>query len=216
VADNNFVFFYSIYSQTNKQLTMKTVKIITLTLVTLLTVGSAVFASKKAKTLKVDASKSMVKWDAKKVTGEHNGTVGLSGGSLTVDGGKVTGGSFEIDMTSIKCVDLTDAGYNAKLIGHLKSEDFFSVEKNPKAAFKITKVEGSNITGDMTIKGITQSITFPATVTVVKGIASATAKIVLDRTKWDIRYGSKKFFESIGDKAIYDDFTIDLTLVATK
>jgi polyisoprenoid-binding protein YceI len=195
---------------------MKTVKILALTLVTVITLGGAAFASKKAKTYKVDAAKSVAKWDAKKVTGEHNGTFSLAGGLLTLDGDKVTGGSFEIDMTSIKCTDLTDAGYNAKLIGHLKSDDFFSVEKNPKAMFKITKVEGANITGDMTIKGITQSITFPATVKVEKNIVSATAKIVLDRTKWDIRYGSKKFFESIGDKAIYDDFTIDLNLSAAK
>lgn len=193
---------------------MKTLKIVALALATTITVSGAAFASKKSKTYKVDAAKSVAKWDAKKVTGEHNGTFNLAGGLLTLDGDKVTGGSFEIDMKSIKCTDIADAGYNAKLIGHLNSDDFFSVDKNPKAMFKITKVEGTNITGDMTIKGITQSITFPATVKVDKGTVSATAKIVLDRTKWDIRFGSKKFFESIGDKAIADDFTIDLALSA--
>jgi polyisoprenoid-binding protein YceI len=206
---------------------MKTVKMIASVLVAgMMMINSAEAteknASKKAKavTFKVDASKSTVKWNAKKVTGEHTGTVNLANGALIVDGTKITGGSFEIDMTSIKCEDLTDAGYNAKLVGHLKSDDFFSVEKHPKAAFKITKAEGSGanytLTGDMTIKGITQSISFPATVKAdAKGV-TATSKITLDRTKWDIRYGSKSFIPNIGDKAIYDDFTIDLTLAAVK
>lgn len=204
---------------------MKTMKMIASVLVAGLLATTTVSATeknvaKKAVAYKVDAAKSVVKWHAKKVTGEHFGTVALANGSLNVDGAKVTGGSFEIDLTTIKCDDVTDAGYNAKLVGHLKSDDFFSVEKNPKAKFVIKKVDGSganiNITGDMTIKGITQSITFPATVKAdAKGV-SANAKITLDRTKWDIRYGSKKFFDSIGDKAIYDDFEIDLTLAAAK
>lgn len=176
--------------------------------------------AKKAVAYKVDAAKSVVKWHAKKVTGEHFGTIGLASGALKVDGTKISGGSFEIDMTSIKCTDLTDAGYNAKLVGHLKSEDFFSVDKNPKATFVITKVDGKganvNITGDLTIKGIKNSVTFPATVTTdAKGV-TANAKIVLDRSKWDIRYGSKTFFPNIGDKMINDDFEIDLALTAAK
>lgn len=198
---------------------MKTVKLLSALLMAgVMLFNNAVANEKKSKAtaLKVDASKSVVKWNAKKVTGEHSGTVALKSGSLMVDGGKVTGGSFEIDMNSIKCEDLTDPGYNGKLIGHLKSDDFFSVAKHPVVSFKITKVEANNITGDLTIKGITNSVTFPATVKASKDGATASAKIVLDRTKWDIRYGSKKFFESIGDKAIYDDFTIDLTLAATK
>ncbi|MCP1384407.1 YceI family protein [Runella salmonicolor] len=204
---------------------MKTIKMFASVLVAgMMMINSAVAtektASKKAVSYKVDASKSVVKWHAKKVTGEHNGTVNLANGVLTVDGTKITGGSFEIDMTSIKCEDLTDAGYNAKLITHLKSDDFFSAEKHPKATFKITKVEGSGanytLTGDMTIKGITKSISFPATVKAdAKGV-TANAKITLDRTKWDIRYGSKSFIPNIGDKAIYDDFAIDLTLAAVK
>ncbi|MCU0340468.1 MAG: YceI family protein [Spirosomaceae bacterium] len=198
---------------------MKTIKFLSALLmagVMLVNTAEANGKKGKATALKVDASKSVVKWNAKKITGEHYGTVTLKNGSLTVDGGKVTGGSFEMDMNSIKCEDLTDAGYNGKLIGHLKSDDFFSVAKHPVASFKITKVEGNNITGDLTIKGITNSVTFPATIKADKNGATATAKIVLDRTKWDIRYGSKKFFESIGDKAIYDDFSIDLTLAASK
>ena len=204
---------------------MKTIKMIASVLVAgMMVVNTAAAtektASKKAVSYKVDAAKSAVKWHAKKVTGEHFGTINLASGALTVDGAKITGGSFEIDMTSIKCTDLTDAGYNAKLITHLKSDDFFSVEKNPKATFKITKAEGSGanytLTGDLTIKGITQSVSFPATVKADANGVSATAKITLDRTKWDIRYGSKSFIPNIGDKAIYDDFTLDVTLAAVK
>lgn len=204
---------------------MKTIGMIASMLVAaLLVVNTAVATekngAKKAVAYKVDAAKSVVKWHAKKVTGEHFGTISLASGALNVDGTKITGGTFEIDMTSIKCTDLTDAGYNAKLVGHLKSDDFFSVEKNPKAKFVIKKVEGSganyNITGDMTIKGITQTITFPAIVKADASGVNATAKITLDRSKWDIRYGSKTFFPTIGDKMINDDFAIDLTLAAAK
>ncbi len=190
----------------------------------LLVVNTAVATEKKGAkkpvAYKVDASKSVVKWHAKKVTGEHFGTVTLASGALNLDGSKISGGTFEIDLTTIKCDDITDAGYNAKLVGHLKSDDFFSVEKNPKAKFVIKKVDGNganiNVTGDMTIKGITQSITFPATVKADGKGLTANAKITLDRSKWDIRYGSKTFFPNIGDKMINDDFAIDLTLTAAK
>jgi polyisoprenoid-binding protein YceI len=204
---------------------MKTIKMFSSVLVAALMTFNIAGATekttaKKPVAYKVDLAKSNTKWHAKKVTGEHFGTINISNGSLNVDGNKITGGAFEIDMNSIKCTDITDAGYNAKLVGHLKSDDFFSVEKNPKAKFVIKKVEGKgdsyNITGDLTIKGITNSITFPATVkTDAKGL-NATAKIVLDRSKWDIRYGSKTFFPNIGDKMINDDFEIDLALAATK
>lgn len=172
----------------------------------------------------VDAAKSQIKWNGKKVAGEHYGTINVAGGQLFISGNKVTGGSFEIDMNSIKNTDITDAEYNAQLIGHLKSDDFFSTEKNPKATFKITSltpIKGAKpgqanytVKGDMTIKGITNPISFPATVAVKNGVATAKGVATLNRTKWDIRYGSKSFFANIGDKAIYDDFTIDFNIIA--
>jgi len=175
----------------------------------------------KATTYKVDTQKSVLNWDGKKVTGQHNGTVKFNEGTLTVDGTKLTGGMFEFDMNSITSLDLTDAGYNAKFIGHMKSEDFFNTTKYPTSKFVITKVtpKGGNnydITGNMTIKNLTNPVTFPATVTVAGNTITAEGKAVLDRTKYDIRYGSKSFFENIGDKAIYDDFTINLKTVASK
>ncbi|TAG17635.1 MAG: YceI family protein [Cytophagia bacterium] len=201
---------------------MKTMKYYAIALVAALSLNVATATEKtnkkanKVVSYKVDVAKSNVKWHAKKVTGEHMGSVNISDGALMVDGTKITGGSFNMDMNSIVCTDITDATMNGKLIGHLKSDDFFSVAKNPKAAFKITKVEGNNVTGNMTIKGITNSITFPVVMKMEGKNVVATAKMMLDRTKWDIRYNSKKFFESIGDKAIYDDFEIDLTLTAAK
>lgn len=178
-------------------------------------------AKKAPTTFRADLNKSTMAWNGKKVTGEHSGTIKLSDGSLTVDGGKLKGGSFDIDMNSIVCTDLTDKEYNDKFIGHMKSEDFFNTAKFPKANFKITKVtpKGGNkydVTGDLTVKGITKPVSFPAVVNMKDGQAEATGKITIDRTKYDIRYNSKTFFASIGDKAIYDDFTIDFKLVAAK
>jgi polyisoprenoid-binding protein YceI len=181
-----------------------------------------VFAGKgKPATLAVDAAKSSVAWLGKKVTGQHNGTVNVAKGSLVVNAGKLTGGSFDIDMKSIKCTDITDAGYNGKLIGHFQSDDFFSTEKFPVSTLTITKVvaKGGNnyeVTGNLNIKGITNAITFPATVETTKTGATASAHIEIDRTKFDIKYGSKSFFASIGDKAIDDTFTLDVKLVAGK
>lgn len=180
----------------------------------------------KARAYKVDVAKSDVKWHAKKVTGEHMGNLSLSSGQLDVQGKKVVGGTFSFDMNSITCSDIKDAGYNQKLVGHLKSDDFFSVEKNPTATFKITDVKpiaaaaagaaNTTVTGDLTIKGITKSVSFPATVTVKDGVANAKADVTVDRSKFDIRYGSKSFFDNLGDKAIYDDFVVSINLTASQ
>ncbi len=183
--------------------------------------AKATATSVKATTFTVDATKSFLNWKGEKVTGKHNGTVKLKQGALTVENGKLTGGQFDIDMNSIADLDLTDAGYNTKLITHLKSDDFFGVEKYPTSTFKITKVtpkggDKYDIMGDMTIKGITNAVSFPATVSLKGNTIEADGKATIDRTKYNVRYGSKSFFENIGDKAIYDDFVIDLKLVATK
>lgn len=190
---------------------MKSVKVIIATLA----LGLVTFAGVAApKVVNVNKSASSVAWLAKKVTGEHNGTVGISAGALNVDGNKLVGGNFTIDLKSIKDLDITDANYNQKFIGHISSGDFFEVEKFPTATFVITKVAGNQVTGNLTVKGITKSITFPAEIAVKGGKVSAKANITIDRTDFNIRYGSKKFFESIGDKAIYDDFALTVSLVS--
>jgi polyisoprenoid-binding protein YceI len=176
-----------------------------------------------ATTLQVNTQSSTMKWNAKKVGGEHYGTINLADGSLQVNGSKLTGGNFTIDMSSIVVKDITRPESNKKLTDHLKSDDFFSVDKHPGATFTITKAAklakpkagepNYTITGNLTIKGITNPITFPATVSINGKSAEATALIEVDRTKYDIKYRSG-MMGTAADKIIDDTFTIDLKLVA--
>lgn len=175
--------------------------------------------AKKNITYNLDTKATTATWLGKKVTGQHNGTVAVSKGTIVSDGKTITSGSFEFDMNSIADVDLTDKGMNDKLIGHLKSDDFFSVAKNPTAKFEITKVipkSGTDydVTGKLTIKGITNEVTFPAMIKMDDKAVVTVAKITVNRTKFDIKYGSASFFESIGDKAISDDFELNVNVVA--
>lgn len=189
-------------------------------LVTLLALAPfAAHAKKEA--FKVNTDESKVNWEGRKLTGKHNGHLKIKSGKLEMEKGAVAGGEFEIDMTSLVVEDLTDAESNGKLTGHLKSDDFFSVEKNPVAKFKITKVEnaiggGKNVTGDLTIKGITHPVTFPVETKTEGKKVTASGKMEIDRTKWDIKYRSGKFFPSIGDKVIKDEFGVSVNLTATK
>lgn len=182
---------------------------------------SFVMAAGNGTAYSVSTQKSTLKWTGKKVTGQHNGTVALSAGTLMVENNVLTGGKFDIDLNTITCEDLKDAEYNAKLVGHLKSDDFFSVEKSPIAAVEIvsaTKKDGDSydITAKLTIKGITNEITFPATVKVTGKNVAAVARITVDRSKFDIRYGSTSFFEGLGDKAIDNEFMLDVAIAAVK
>ncbi|WP_373496640.1 YceI family protein [Aquiflexum sp.] len=167
----------------------------------------------------VSISESTVSWNAKKVTGEHYGKVQISNAQLDYLNGKIRGGSFEMDMTTITVEDITDANSNARLTNHLKSDDFFSVEKFNNSSFKITEAKSSNgkdyqITGNLIIKGISNPVTFPAKVDVQGEKIIATASIVFDRTKFDIKYRSGNYFENLADKLIYDDVSLEVKLVA--
>lgn len=170
----------------------------------------------------VNAQQTVLTWNAKKVTGEHTGVVPVTGGTIELANGTVKGGNFSINLANLVVTDIKDAGMNAKLVGHLKSDDFFSTEKHPNASFALTSVTAGKqagsytIKGNLTIKGITKPIEFPAAIVVSGNTLKASADIVVDRTQYDIRYGSKSFFENIGDKAIYDEFTLNLQLVATQ
>ncbi len=167
----------------------------------------------QAKTAKVDAAKSKITWLGKKVTGEHNGVINLKSGSLELDGANIKGGEFVVDMASLKNLDL-EGEWNDKLVGHLKSDDFFGVEKYPTAKLVITKATAfsggkATVTGNLTIKAKTNPITFEVT----KVGADYKADITIDRAKYDVRYGSNSFFDNLGDKTIYDDFYLGVTLV---
>jgi polyisoprenoid-binding protein YceI len=197
-------------------------KLIYLSMIAIVTITSFAFKPTSVVmqgTYTVDTKKTKAVWLAKKVTGEHTGNITFASGSVQFDGKHVTGGTFEFDMNSITNTDLTDKGYNDKLIGHLKSEDFFSVAKFSTAKFVITKVvpkSGDNydVTGNLTIKGITNEITFPAVIKATPARIITVAKITINRTKFDIKYGSASFIEGIGDKAINDDFTLDIEVLA--
>lgn len=194
---------------------MKTIKSLGI-FVLALSLTTSVFAGSQ----KVDAAKSSVKWLGKKVTGEHFGTIAVKEGSLEVANGKVTGGKVVIDMQSLAVEDIKDAGMNGKLVGHLKSDDFFGVASFPTSELVVTKAESNGnshtFTGNLTIKGITNPATFTATSakdgksTVYKGV------LTIDRSKYNVRYGSNSFFDNLGDKAIYDEFTLDFSLVVTE
>lgn len=163
----------------------------------------------------VDVANSSIGWSAKKVGGGHTGTVKITEGSLVYNGKSLQKGVFLMDMSSI-------TSDNARVTTHLKSPDFFSAEKNPISKFEITKItaagkERVNIAGNLTIKGITHPLTFPATVKQGKGVVVAVASgIRVDRTKYDIKFRSKTFFGDIGDKAIDDEFELNINLTAKK
>ena len=164
----------------------------------------------------VNAEKSEITWLGEKVTGEHRGTIDIKEGSLEIKGGELTGGNFTIDMTTITNTD-QEGEYKGKLEGHLKSDDFFGVAKHPTASLSITKIakkgDSYAITADLTIKGITNSIQFKAQMVDLKGFYNINATIVIDRSKYDVRYGSGSFFDNLGDKTIYDEFTLTVKLV---
>jgi len=190
----------------------------------LLSVGGSIAENLHVDVYTVDVNNSSAEWFAAKMTGKHNGTVNILGGQLKNNHGQLTG-SIEIDMNSIKDSDLKDEKMNAKLVNHLKSEDFFDVVKYPKATFVITSIvpvtepkEGTThtVNGNLTIKDKTNPISFDATLITQEGKITCVGSAVVDRSKFDVRYGSKSFFEDIGDKVIYDDFTIKFNVIATR
>lgn len=160
----------------------------------------------------VNTEKSKVTWKAYKVTGSHTGTVDLESGALVFDGDQLTGGEFVVDMTSLISTDL-EGEYKGKLEGHLKSDDFFGVESHPTSSLVFTNVKASGknsyeVTGDLTIKGITKSINLDVSIYGSK----ATATLKVDRAQYNVRYGSGSFFENLGDKTIYDEFDLVVDL----
>lgn len=166
---------------------------------------------------RIDNTRSSVKWLGAKITGStHEGTVNLTEGGLVLKNGVITGGKFSIDMTSINVTDL-EGGKKEKLEGHLKNADFFDVEKHTTANLEIVSVDGDNVKAKLTIKGITDEVTFPTKVVLNgDGSLTATASIEVDRSKYDVRYGSGSFFDNLGDKAIDDILKFNVSLKGSK
>jgi len=193
-----------------------------ITSIALALIFSATFAGKPAKTetYTVKPTDATIKWNAEKVTGMHNGFVTLTTGTLEMNGEELTGGSFVIDMKSITVADL-DGVWKTKLENHLKSEDFFGSESFPTASLKITDVkpleDGKYKVGALlTIKEKSNRIEFEANVTEKDGAITATADIKVDRSKYDVKYGSGSFFDDLGDKTIYDNFILNVNLIGRK
>lgn len=187
---------------------MKTKKIVLAFIIVLS--SHAIFAQK----LEVNTKKSSIEWLGKKIGGQHEGNIQLQSGYFELKEDKIIIGKFIVDMKTITNTDLEDEGYNQKLVDHLKSDDFFGVEKYPTANFVVTQSEKfrdgkATITGDITIKGKTESISFE----LLRTGNEYSTKIDIDRSKFNVRYGSNTFFDNLGDKAIDDIFTLDIKLI---
>ena len=170
------------------------------------------------KTMDLNLDKSKVEWTGKKVTGEHSGTVMLKSGQLMMKGSEIVGGEFVMDMGSIANTDITDDKYRGKLEEHLKSEDFFGVTKYPESKFVIK--ESTNlkdgkllVKGEISLKGITKPLEFEVTSHKHGDSYHMSGVIVIDRTQFDIKYGSGSFFDNLGDKTIHDNFELKFDLM---
>jgi YCE I like family protein len=166
---------------------------------------------------------SVVEWVGKKPTGQHTGTIGLQSGSLTVDNGKVTG-DFTIDMNSITVTDITEADGKLDLEAHLKgtgkedgADHFFNVKTYPTGTFKLTSFDGANVTGDLTLKGKTKTISFPATLTITDNEVTLESKpFEINRVDFGVNYASKSVFGDLKDKFINDEIELVVKVKAKK
>jgi len=165
---------------------------------------------------------SVIEWTGFKPTGKHNGTIKLESGNFSVKDGRLESGTFKIDMSSIVALDIpADDEYNAKLVGHLKSDDFFDIEKYPTATFEVTGIqekEGKTwLSGNLKLKEKTNNVTFPASMTSNGDMFTITSEVfTIDRSKWDVKYGSKSFFDNLGDKFINDDIELKISVSSKK
>ncbi|OUS17519.1 lipid-binding protein [Nonlabens dokdonensis] len=160
----------------------------------------------------VNTTKSTAVWTGKKFGGAHTGTIQLQEGNLDFKEDKISGGSFKMNMDSLVVTDL-DGEMKEKLEGHLKSDDFFSTTSFPTADLKITSIEKEkegvyNATASLTIKEITNPINFQ----LLEAGDKLTATLTIDRSKYNVKYGSKSFFKGLGDNFIYDNFEVKVTL----
>lgn len=212
----------------------------TVKLITILFIGLSVMACKKAEN-KVEATdaeevtqiednatrfvaevdSSTLLWKGFAPTKSHNGTIKISEGYLALNEGKLSGGNFVIDMNSIVNEDLDSPEWNEKLVNHLNSADFFDVENNPYSVFAITGVDEKDgklmVKGNLTVKNIKKNIEFPASLeTNGDEVILKSEPFTIDRTEWDVKYNSGKFFENLKDKLINDEIEFVIEVNAKK
>ncbi|MGW8317054.1 MAG: YceI family protein [Bacteroidales bacterium] len=188
---------------------MKTIKKVSWVMAVLVLGSVTLFAQKK----EINAEESVVQWTGKKIGKAHHGEVKLQSGYFNFNDGDISGGEVIMDMATITNHDLDNEEFNAKLVGHLKSDDFFGVETFPTAKFVVTGATGFNngkatVTGELTIKGKTEPVSFD----VEKKGDLYSAQVIVDRSKFDVRYGSDSFFDNLGDSAIDDNFILKIDL----
>lgn len=192
---------------------------------------TAAKAGEGAGTYTVDVAASNLEWRGWKIikASEHKGTISIKEGQLSVENGKLVAGSFTIDMNSIKNTDLTDTGYQKKLVGHLMAEDFFNVAKFPTGKFEIVSVaekasEGytHELSGNLTLRDSTRKITFPANIKVEGNTVTASGKATINRLDWGINYDSKNLSlaeaaqKKVKDGIVNNEMDITISLKATK
>jgi len=179
-------------------------------------VADLIYVGTANDTLIVDLENSTINWIGRKVAGEHSGTLNLSDGFIIWDGKSITGGKITVDMNSIKNTDIESPKWKQKIEGHLKDEDFFHTDSFPHAILEIkrqttimdeNKTIHEGVIADLTIRGITHEIKFPFILTQSKNILTGEGSVDIDRTLYNIQYKSGKFFDDLGDRLIYDDFT---------
>ncbi len=174
---------------------------------------------------RLDLEKSIIKWTGANLTNSHTGTLRFTGGEFRLRQGRLEDAKFQIDMKSLVCNDIKDAASNQMLVRHLSSDDFFDVAKYPTAKLQLTAAEallpgtaGSpnyELIGRLTLKGVTDQITFPAIIghTDPQTIA-AQAYLQFDRTRWDVQYGSGRFFALLGKHLVNDLVQLHLIISA--
>jgi len=166
------------------------------------------------KKFEIETAQSKIEWVGRKVTGSHNGTIAINKGELILNDHKLVGGKLEVDTTSIKILDIADPATNAQFAGHLASDDFFSSQNFPEATLEIISVIDNHVEGNLTIKDITHAIGFDVEIKTAGNLLSATAKLIIDRTKHQMKFRSGNFFKDLGDTLIYNDFELNVSVTA--
>ncbi|MFY9241966.1 MAG: YceI family protein [Polaribacter sp.] len=179
--------------------------------------NDAIKISKTSTEDNVDVTASILTWKGSKPTGSHDGTVALKSGNLEMKNGSLIGGVFVVDLNTIKNLDMEGSGGADKIVGHLKGADFFDVAKYPTSTFTITSVKNNDsnlaVTGNLQIKDVTKSITIPATITTEDGVITFKSETFnVNRADFNVKYGSKSFFDNLKDKFIDDMMEFSFTV----
>jgi polyisoprenoid-binding protein YceI len=180
--------------------------------------GEVATTTDSSVTYTVDPSASTVQWMGAKLTETtHTGTIAIKEGSLSTTNGALTAGNFVIDMGTIQEINNENKEMAVKLAGHLSSPDFFNKDSFPTSTFEIVEVTGNNIKGNLTMKGITKMIEFPATMETTENTLTAKAHFIINRNDWGITWGSAaQPIKMLGDNLIKEDIEFDINLVANK